>query len=108
MLNLAPHIRFNPEAAIVNYYHLDSSLSGHTDHSEKDLTQPLLSIRYCGTSPLRKGRPPYKEHSSRSYYHGINTFLTSKKLKEDNLRDNDRGCVPKVSFIQRFHCSHSP
>ena len=23
--------------------------------------------------------------------------------KEDNLRDKDRGCVPKVSFIWRFH-----
>lgn len=37
--------RFVPEAAIVNYYHLDSTLSGHTDHSEKDLSIPLLSIR---------------------------------------------------------------
>lgn len=37
--------RFEAEAAIVNYYRLDSTLSGHTDHSEKDLTKPLLSIR---------------------------------------------------------------
>ena len=37
--------RFNAEACIVNYYHLDSTLSGHTDHSEKDLSLPLLSIR---------------------------------------------------------------
>lgn len=37
--------RFVPEAAIVNYYHLDSTLSGHTDHSEKDLSIPLLSVR---------------------------------------------------------------
>lgn len=36
---------FTAEAAIVNYYHLDSTLSGHTDHSEKDLTAPLISIR---------------------------------------------------------------
>ena len=36
---------FEPEAAIVNYYHLDSTLSGHTDHSEKDLSVPLLSLR---------------------------------------------------------------
>lgn len=36
---------FSAEAAIVNYYHLDSTLSGHTDHSEKDLTAPLISIR---------------------------------------------------------------
>ena len=37
--------RFTAEAGIVNYYHLDSTLSGHTDHSERDLSLPLLSIR---------------------------------------------------------------
>ena len=36
---------FVSEAAIVNYYHLDSTLSGHTDHSEYDLSAPLISIR---------------------------------------------------------------
>ena len=41
---------YNSEAAIVNYYHLDSTLAGHTDHSEFDLQSPLISIRYsnCG------------------------------------------------------------
>ncbi len=38
--------QFKAEAAIVNYYHLDSTLSGHTDHSEKDLEAPLISIRF--------------------------------------------------------------
>lgn len=45
---LGRQVCFKPEAAIVNYYHLDSSLSGHTDHSEFDLTAPLISIRYVG------------------------------------------------------------
>lgn len=36
---------FQPEAAIVNYYHMDSTLSGHTDHSEEDLDAPLFSFR---------------------------------------------------------------
>ena len=42
----------------MNYYHLDSSLSGHTDHSEKDLTQPLLSLRceYPTVKPLLSRR----------------------------------------------------
>ncbi|KAJ7374404.1 Nucleic acid dioxygenase alkbh1 [Desmophyllum pertusum] len=35
-----------PEAAIINYYHLDSTLSGHTDHSELDLTAPLFSLSF--------------------------------------------------------------
>ena len=30
----------------MNYYHMDSTLSGHTDHSEKDLARPLLSLSF--------------------------------------------------------------
>ncbi|VEN55051.1 unnamed protein product [Callosobruchus maculatus] len=35
---------FQAEAAIINYYHMDSTLSGHTDHSEINLEAPLFSI----------------------------------------------------------------
>lgn len=37
---------FEAEAAIVNYYALDSSIGGHTDHSERNHKAPLLSIRF--------------------------------------------------------------
>ncbi|XP_067680496.1 nucleic acid dioxygenase ALKBH1-like [Haliotis asinina] len=37
---------FSPEAAIVNYYHMDSTLAGHTDHSEFDQEAPLLSVSF--------------------------------------------------------------
>ncbi|XP_028396345.1 nucleic acid dioxygenase ALKBH1-like isoform X2 [Dendronephthya gigantea] len=37
---------FTAEAAIINYYHMNSTLSGHTDHSEYDLTAPLFSISF--------------------------------------------------------------
>ncbi len=54
--NLSEHIltrlgfkHFKAEAAIVNYYHMDSTLSGHTDHSEKDLNAPLISMRFVIT-----------------------------------------------------------
>lgn len=36
---------FMAEAAIVNFYHPPSTLSGHIDHSEYNLSAPLLSIR---------------------------------------------------------------
>ena len=36
---------FKAQAAIVNYYHMDSSLGGHTDHSEFDLKMPIISYR---------------------------------------------------------------
>lgn len=36
---------FTAEAAIVNFYHPSSTLSGHIDHSEYNLSAPLLSFR---------------------------------------------------------------
>eukprot|EP00731_Ephydatia_muelleri_P027395 Em0019g268a len=46
ILDVAGFPNFVPEAAIVNYYNLGSTLSGHTDHSEQDLSRPLLSISF--------------------------------------------------------------
>jgi len=36
---------FSAEAAILNYYHMDSTLSGHTDNSEQNKEAPLFSFR---------------------------------------------------------------
>lgn len=38
------YTNFNAEASIVHYYHLNSTLSGHIDKSERDLTAPLLAF----------------------------------------------------------------
>ena len=35
---------FRSEAAIVNFYGMDSTLCGHTDHSEQNMEAPLFSI----------------------------------------------------------------
>lgn len=46
---IAPGLGFNlfkSQAAIVNYYPPGSTLSGHTDHSEQDLSAPLFSISF--------------------------------------------------------------
>jgi alkylated DNA repair protein alkB family protein 1 len=43
--NVLGYRNFTPEAGIVNYYHMDSTLAGHTDHSELDHDAPLISIR---------------------------------------------------------------
>lgn len=42
--------KYKAEAAIVNYYHMDSSIGGHTDHSEFDHSAPLISIRLAAFS----------------------------------------------------------
>lgn len=38
--------KFRAEAAIVNYYHKNSTLSAHTDHSEVNLDAPLFSFSF--------------------------------------------------------------
>ena len=37
---------YKPEAAIVNFYPMDSTLSGHTDHSEDNMAAPLISVSF--------------------------------------------------------------
>ncbi|GAA5983822.1 hypothetical protein JCM11641_005206 [Rhodosporidiobolus odoratus] len=35
---------YEPDAGIINFYQAKDSLTGHTDHSEKDATRPLVSF----------------------------------------------------------------
>lgn len=35
---------YQPEAGIINYYHMNSTLSAHQDFSEKNMSAPLISI----------------------------------------------------------------
>ena len=35
---------FNPDAALINYYHEGDTLNGHIDDAEPDMTQPLVSL----------------------------------------------------------------
>ncbi|XP_025835825.1 nucleic acid dioxygenase ALKBH1-like, partial [Agrilus planipennis] len=86
---------FEPQAAIVNFYHLDSTLSGHTDHSEINLEAPLISFSFgqsaiflLGGKTLEEKPTPLLIHSgdiiimtkeARLCYHGI-----PRILKTDN------------------------
>ncbi|KAI4463872.1 alkylated dna repair protein alkb-related [Holotrichia oblita] len=63
---------FNAEAAIVNYYHLDSTLSGHTDHSEQNLDAPLIS-----------GDVVIMSKAARLAYHGVPRIIQSNDSSWD-------------------------
>ncbi|ESP05411.1 hypothetical protein LOTGIDRAFT_228010 [Lottia gigantea] len=83
-----------PEAGIVNYYHLDSTLGGHTDHAEFEQGAPLISFSFgqdCifllggltkETKPtamfLRSGDICVMWKQSRLAYHGIPKILAPK------------------------------
>ncbi|CAI8052202.1 Nucleic acid dioxygenase ALKBH1, partial [Geodia barretti] len=85
-------VSFLAEAGIVNYYHLDSTLSGHTDHSERDLSHPLLSISFGQSAvflvggetksvlpqaiTLRSGDVVVMSGASRLAYHGVPKIIS--------------------------------
>ncbi|XP_053684964.1 LOW QUALITY PROTEIN: nucleic acid dioxygenase ALKBH1 [Sabethes cyaneus] len=87
--------QFQPEAAIVNYYPVGSTLAGHTDHSEKNLDAPLFSFSFgqpavfliggltkdeqpdaCCCLLLRSGDVIVMTQASRLCYHAVPRVFT--------------------------------
>ena len=99
------------EAAIVNYYHMNSTLCAHTDHSEYDaLTKPLISFSFgnagvfliggqtkteCKPSPilLRSGDIILMTGSSRLCFHGVPRILSDPLLNDILNENNDNDNV---------------
>ncbi|XP_076347311.1 alpha-ketoglutarate-dependent dioxygenase AlkB [Tachypleus tridentatus] len=97
---------FQPEAAIINYYHKDSTLGGHTDHSEFDLSAPLFSFSFGQTAlfliggnskavfPLpvfiRSGDVVVMSGASRLAYHGVpKIILTEERSSWESAVSNN-------------------
>ncbi|KAJ8045048.1 Nucleic acid dioxygenase ALKBH1 [Holothuria leucospilota] len=97
---------FKPEAAIVNYYNMNSTLGGHNDHSELDHDAPLISFSFGQSAiflvgGLTKSVPPTPillssgdiivlSSSSRLAYHGV-----PRILHDDS--ENMKKCFGKIS-----------
>ncbi|XP_029165201.1 nucleic acid dioxygenase ALKBH1 [Nylanderia fulva] len=96
---------FKAEAAIVNYYRMNSTLAGHTDHSEMNVAAPLFSISFGQTAIFLIGGPKQEDPanaiflrsgdvvimsgSSRLRYHGVPKILSASKTPwDDNCEDN--------------------
>ncbi|KAG8034828.1 hypothetical protein G9C98_007904 [Cotesia typhae] len=99
---------FNAEAAIINYYRMNSTLAGHVDHSEVDIQAPLISISFGQTAVFLIGgpRPEDPAHAvflrsgdvvvmtgqSRLNYHGVPKILPTDSSTWDldnNFFDSD-------------------
>lgn len=52
---------YQAEAAIVNYYPVSATLAGHTDHSERNLSQPLVSVSLGLSAVFLLGGPSLME-----------------------------------------------
>lgn len=105
---------FSAEAAIVNFYHMDSTLSGHTDHSEPDRKAPLFSFSFGQSAIFLLGGKTLEEKptailirsgdivvmtgESRLCYHGVPRILCAD---EAPWRGNsDKGWQPYESFME--------
>ncbi|VVC94401.1 unnamed protein product [Leptidea sinapis] len=69
---------FKAEAAIVNYYHMNSTLSAHTDHSEVNLQAPLLSF---------SGDIAIMSEEARLCYHAVPRILPSVTQPWNDITD---------------------
>lgn len=85
---------FNAEAAIINYYRMNSTLAGHTDHSEHNFKAPLFSISFGQSAVfliggltkddaadavyLRSGDVVIMSGESRLRYHGVPKIVRSE------------------------------
>ncbi|XP_058808259.1 nucleic acid dioxygenase ALKBH1 [Phymastichus coffea] len=95
---------FHAEAAIVNYYRMNSTLAGHTDHSEVFLEAPLFSISFGQTAIfligglkqedpakalfLRTGDVVIMSGTSRLRYHGVPKILSDKLMPWDTMDEH--------------------
>ncbi|XP_056641159.1 nucleic acid dioxygenase ALKBH1 [Diorhabda sublineata] len=72
---------FTAEAAIINYYHLDSTLSGHTDHSEQNLEAPLFSFSFGQSAIFLIGGETIDEKPLAMYIHSGDILIMSKESR---------------------------
>lgn len=118
---------FKPEAGIINYYHLDSTLSGHTDHSEFDLTAPLFSLSFGQSAIfllggktrdqaplamyLRSGDIMIMAGDSRLAYHAVPRILAPKKLTGEaalpawlskGQEETDVDCREEIALLEQY------
>ncbi|VVC28365.1 Hypothetical protein CINCED_3A024648 [Cinara cedri] len=110
---------FMAEAAIVNFYHPSSTLSGHIDHSEYNLSAPLLSISF-GLSAifligghslddkptavlLRSGDIIIMSKESRLCYHGVPKVLSPKNDQDYNYDNEWEESFKKYMQVTRIN-----
>lgn len=103
-------LQFKAEAAIINYYRMNSTLAGHTDHSEMNIHAPLFSVSFGQSAVfligglaqedpanailLRSGDIIVMSGDSRLRYHGIPKILPAvERPWVYNESDNRQNCL---------------
>uniref|UniRef100_T1IYE7 Fe2OG dioxygenase domain-containing protein n=1 Tax=Strigamia maritima TaxID=126957 RepID=T1IYE7_STRMM len=107
------------EAAIVNYYHLDSTLAGHVDRSEFDLEAPLFSISFGSPAIFLLGGQTKSEEpsammlnsgdvvvmsgQSRLSYHAVPKILSSEATPWLELENHEQE-RPEWIHVKKVIC----
>ncbi|XP_052899796.1 nucleic acid dioxygenase ALKBH1 isoform X2 [Anopheles moucheti] len=110
--------RYSPEAAIVNYYPIGSTLAGHTDHSEDDQIAPLFSFSFGQPAVfliggatreerpdavlLRSGDIVVMTGASRQCYHAVPRVFTDSELVEEMGHSAKRWNATDSLMVQRI------
>ncbi|XP_015436317.1 PREDICTED: DNA oxidative demethylase ALKBH1 [Dufourea novaeangliae] len=108
-------VNFKAQAAIINYYRMNSTLAGHTDHSEVNVDAPLFSISFGQTAIfligghkqddaanaiyLRSGDIVVMSGKSRLRYHGVPKILPATVIPWDQEDSNNN---------EEQHCKYLP
>ncbi|XP_076238747.1 alpha-ketoglutarate-dependent dioxygenase AlkB [Calliopsis andreniformis] len=104
-------MEFKAEAAIINYYRMNSTLAGHTDHSEVNADAPLFSISFGQTAIfliggstqddpasaifLQSGDVVVMSGNSRLKYHGVPKILpaTTAPWDDEDITGKKKDCT---------------
>lgn len=73
--------KYSAEAAIVNFYPLGTTLSGHTDHSEADLDAPLFSFSFGQKAIFLIGGPTKEEPATALFLRSGDVVVMSKQSR---------------------------
>lgn len=72
---------FSAQGAIVNFYRMDSTLSGHTDHSEQDLEAPLLSFSFGQTAIFMVGGRTLEDEATAVFLRSGDVVVMSRQSR---------------------------
>lgn len=110
---------YTAEAAIVNFYPIDATLGGHTDHSEPNLHAPLVSISFGQSAIFLIGGPTkhikpvallinsgdvvIMSENARQSFHGVPRIV---ECAHQMVCDTDKNEEPDKEFCRRYLNTH--
>ncbi|XP_068247071.1 nucleic acid dioxygenase ALKBH1 [Palaemon carinicauda] len=97
---------FIAEAAILNFYHSDSSLGPHTDHSEPNMSAPLLSFSFGQSAVFLIGGATKKTRPTAIFLHSGDILVMTGATRQAYHAVPRVVCVDETPWIAK-NCDNS-